>query len=138
MAGSKSAFLENALLNHTLGALAWTPPPVIYVALSSAAYDEDAYGTAFNELAGNGYARVAVANNLTSWPNTYDSSQKRNGVPITFPAATNVWLEARSFYLLDAISGGNVLYGGDLLTPRTLQAGDTASFAPNSIVVTED
>lgn len=138
MAGSKSAYLENALLNHALGAVVWTPPTVIYVALSSAVYDEEAYGTAFSELVGNGYARVATANNLTSWPATAGSSQKRNGVAITFPAATNTWLEARSFYLLDAISAGNVLWGGDLLTPRTLQPGDTASFAPNSIVVAED
>lgn len=138
MAGSKSAYLENALLNHALGAVAWTPPTVIYVALSSAAYDEAAYGTAMSELAGNGYARVAVANSTTNWPPTYGSSQKSNGTTITFPAATNVWAEVRSFYLVDAVASGNVLYGGDLLTPRILQPGDTASFAPNSIVVTED
>lgn len=138
MAGSKSAYLENAYLNHALGAVAWTPPTVIYVALSSALYDEDAYGSAFSELVGNGYARVAVVNNLASWPATGGTSQKRNGVAITFPAATNLWLEVRAFYLLDAITGGNILYGGDLLTPRTLQPGDTASFAPNSIVVGED
>ena len=37
MAGSKSAYLENAVLNHVLGAQVWTPPTVVYIALSSAA-----------------------------------------------------------------------------------------------------
>lgn len=138
MPGSKSAYLENALLNHTLGAVVWTPPTVVYVALSSADYDEAAYGTAFSELIGLGYARVALANNLTNWPATAGSSQKHNGVTVTFPAATNTWLEARAFYLLDDLTAGNILYGGNLLTPRTLAPGDTASFAPNSIVITED
>lgn len=138
MPGSKSAYLENALLNHVLGAVVWTPPTVIYVALSSALYDEAAYGTAMSELVGNGYSRVAVANTEANWPQTYGTSQKKNAITITFPAATNTWLEVRSFYLLDAITAGNVLWGGDLLTPRVLQPGDTASFAPNTIVVTED
>jgi hypothetical protein len=138
MPGSKSAYLENALLNHALGAQVWTPPTVIYVALSSALYDEDAYGTAFSELAGNGYGRVAMANNTTNWPQSFGTSQKKNGITITFPAATNVWAEVKSFYLLDAMTAGNALWGGDLANPRILQAGDTASFAPNSIVITED
>jgi hypothetical protein len=138
MPGSKSAYLENALLNQVLGSVAWTPPAVVYVALSSEVYDENAYGTAFNEIVGAGAARVAVANNLTNWPLTNGSSQKTNGATITFPAATNLWPEARSFYLLDAPSGGNILYGGNLLTPRILGAGDTASLAPGTIVITED
>jgi hypothetical protein len=138
MPGSKSAYLENALLNHVLGSVAWTPPTVVYVALSSEVYDENAYGTAFSEIIGAGAARVAVANNITNWPVTGGSSQKVNGTTITFPTATNAWPEARAFYLLDAASGGNILYGGNILTPRTLASGDTASFAPGTIIITED
>jgi len=138
VAGSKSNYLENALLDHVLGGVIWTPPSVIYVALSSALYDEAATGGSFNEIVGAGATRVAVANNATSWPSAGTSSQKTNGVTITFPAATNVWPEARSFYLLNALSGGDILWGGDLVTPRTLQPGDTASFGPGAIVITED
>lgn len=140
MAGSKSNYLENALLDHVLGSIPLTPPSVVYVALSSANYAEAATGASMNELAGGatGYARVAVTNNLTSWPPSGTSSTKQNGVTITFPAATAAWVEARSFYLVDALSGGNILYGGDLTTPRTLLVGDTASFGPGAIIITED
>lgn len=138
MAGSKSNYLENVLLDHVLGRAIWTPPTVVYVALSSAVYNEAATGASFNEITGAGATRVAVANDAANWPSSGTSSQKSNGTTVTFPAATNAWPEARSFYLLDALSGGNILYGGDLVTPRTLQAGDTASFGPGAIVITED
>jgi hypothetical protein len=138
MAGSKSTYLENAVLDHVLGAVAYTPPTVVYVALSSELYNEAATGSAFNEIIGAGAARVAVTNNLTNWPSSGTTSQKTNGTTITFPAATNVWPEARSFYLLDDLTAGNILYGGDLITPRTLQPGDTASFGPGAITINED
>lgn len=138
VAGSKSNYLENVLLDLVLGAHSWTPPTVIYVALSSQVYAEGSVGTNFNEITGAGAARVAVANNATNWPTSGTSSQKSNAATITFPAATNTWLEARSFYLLDSITAGNILYGGDLVTPRTLQPGDTASFGPGAILITED
>lgn len=138
MAGSKSNYLENKVLDHVLGAVVYTPPTVVYVALSAAVYDEAATGGAFNEITGAGAARVATANNTTNWPGSGTSSQKTNGTTVTFPAATNTWPEARSFYILDALVGGNILYGGDLVTPRTLQPGDTASFGPGSIIINED
>ena len=137
MAGSKSNYLENAILNQVLGGVQWTPPAIVYVALSSAPYNEEAVGTNFNEIVGAGATRVAVANDTTNWPVTSDGS-KRNQATITFPAATNTWLTVQSFYLLDAPSGGNILYGGDLQVPRTLEAGDTASFGPSSILIQED
>lgn len=137
MAGSKSTYLENAILNHVLGRTIYTPPSALYVALSSALYNESAT-TSFSELSGAGYARAAVSNDGTAWPSSGSTSSKANGVTITFPAATGGWAEVKSFYILDAASGGNILYGGDLVTPRTLLAGDTAAFGPGSITITED
>lgn len=137
MAGSKSNYLETAILNHILGAETFTPPATLYVALSSAAYSESATGASFNEITVNAAARVAVTNNTTNWPHITGNS-KTNGTTITFPTATGTWPEALSFYILDASSSGNILYGGDLTTPRTLLVGDTASFGPSSITITED
>lgn len=137
MAGSKSTYLENAVLNHVLGRVTYTPPAVLYVALSSQLFDETAT-TFINELAGSGYARAACSNDIAAWPSSGTSSVKVNGVTITFPTATNTWVQAKSFYILDAATGGNVLYGGDLVTPRTLLVGDTAAFGPGAITVTED
>lgn len=139
MPGSKSAYLSNQVLNTVLGGPNFPTPTYVYVALSSALFNNDAVGTSFAELQENGYARVAVANNNTSWP-VASNQQKVNGITITFPAATANWLEVLSFYILDslAVGTGNILYGGDLVVPRMIEAGDTASFGAGSIIVTED
>ena len=110
---------------------------MVYNALSSAAYSDDATATNVAEIVGAGAARVAVSNNTTNWPTT-TASTKVNGTTITFPAALNTWPTALSFYILDAANGGNILFGADLLTPRTLEPGDTASFGPGAITLTED
>lgn len=139
MAGSKSNYLENKLLDGVLGGPTFTPPATVYVALSTAAYSEAATGAAMSEVAtaGTGYARVVMTNNATNWPAAVGGS-KSNAVAATFPVALGAWGTVLSFYLCDAATGGNVLYGGDLATPRTVAAGDTASFAAGSLTITED
>ena len=137
MPGSKSNYLESAILNHILGAETYTPASICYVALSSALYSDSATGASFSEITTGSAARVAATNNTTTWPHT-SSNTKTNGTTLTFPTASGAWPEALSFYILDASSSGNILYGGDLTTPRTLLTGDTASFGPGSLVITED
>ena len=144
MAGSKSDYLEKAILDYLLGATALAVPPTtatpVYVALSTAAYSDAATGAAMTEVSGNAYARVAVANNTTNWPASTGTSpaQKQNGTAITFPAATGSWGTVTSFYIVDAAANGNVLYGGDLSVAKAIASGDTATFAANSITITED
>lgn len=142
MAGSKSDYLEGAILNFLLGGVALAAPATLYIALSTAAYSDAATGAAMTEVptAGTAYARVAVTNNTTNWPLATGSSptQKTNGAAFTFPTASAAWGTIMSFYICDAASGGNVLYGGDLTTQKAIGAGDTATFAQSSITVTED
>jgi hypothetical protein len=144
MSGSKSDYLEAALLNLVLGGTAWSAPATTYIALSTAAYSDAATGGAMTEVSttGTGYARVALTNNATNWPSATGTSPttKNNGTVITFPTATGSWGTVTSFYIVDAASAGNVLYGGDLGTAKTIASGDTASFAtsPVGITITED
>lgn len=142
MAGSKSDYLEKAILDYLLGGVALGAPTTVYVALSTAGYSDAATGSAMTEVTGGNYSRVAVPNNLSQWPaatNTSPGATKQNGQPITFPAANAQWgTSVTSFYLVDAVNGGNVLYGGDLSVPKTIASGDTATFAANSITITED
>lgn len=140
MAGSKSDYLEKAILDYLLGAGALAKPATVYVALSTAAYSEAATGAAMTEVAGGGYARVAVTNDATNFPAATGASPatKANGTAITFPTASASWGTVTSFYIVDAGTGGNVLYGGDLTTAKAVGSGDTATFAANSISITED
>lgn len=137
MAGSKSDYLENKILDHTLGGPDFTRPGTVYIALSTAAYSDAATGSSMNEVTGGGYSRVAVTNNTTNWPNS-SAGQKQNGEVFTFPAATGSWGTVQSFYIADSASGGNLLYGADLTTARTIASGDTASFAVGAITITEN
>lgn len=136
MAGSKSVYLENKALDIVLGGTAWSPPGTVYIALSTAAFTNAATGSSMTEVSGGSYARVAVTNNATNWPNA-SGGVKSNGTIFTFPAATAGWGTVLSFYIVDAASAGNVLYGADLTVSRTVATGDTASFAVNSITLTE-
>lgn len=134
MAGSKSNFLENEILDHVLGNAAYAAPATVYVALFSVAPTDAGGGT---ELSGNGYARVAVTNNATNWP-AASGGAKSNGTAIAFPQATAAWTQAVAFGIFDASSAGNLLYWGDLTTPRTVALGSTASFAVGDLDITED
>lgn len=132
--------MEKAVLDHILGGPTLAKAGIVYVALSTAVYSDAATGAAMAEVTGGAYGRVAVSNNATNWPDATGTSPatKQNGTVITFPTATASWGTVQSFYILDAASGGNVLYGGDLQTPKAFASGDTASFPVNSITITED
>lgn len=140
MPGSKSDYLEKQILDLVLGDGAFTKPGTVYLALSTAAFSEAATGSAMTEVAGGAYTRVAVTNNLANFPDATGTgpASKTTGTVITFPTASASWGSVTAFYILDAAAAGNVLYGGDLATPKTVAAGDTASFAAGAITITED
>lgn len=142
MAGSKTNYLQNKLLDAVLGGPAFPLPgngsgPVkVYIALSTAAFTVAATGAAMSEVSAGGYSRVQVPNDTTSWA-AAASSSKANVAVFTFASATANWGTVLSFYILDAPTGGNTLYGADLTTSRTINNGDTASFAVGAITLTE-
>ncbi len=107
--GSKSDYLENALLDHVLGGGDYTRPATVYVGLWTAALDDTSDGSTAGEVSGGSYARVAVTNNATNWP-AAASGAKSNGTAITFPQATADWGTVTYFAILDAATAGNVLY----------------------------
>lgn len=133
MAG-KSDYLENAILDHVLGADSFSPPANVYVALFTTAPTDAGGGT---EVSGGSYARVQVANNLTNWPAAAGGA-KSNGTAIEFPTATADWGTIAATGIFDAASGGNLLYWAALAAPVAVNNGDTAKFAVGAIDVTED
>lgn len=137
MAGAKCLYWQNMALDLGLGGTSWSPPSSIYIALSTAAFSSTSTGSSLTEVTGGSYARVAVTNNSTNWPNA-SAGSKANGAVFTFPAATAGWGTILSFYIIDASSAGNALYGADLTTSRTINNGDTASFAISAITLTEN
>ena len=134
MAGSKSNYLENEILDHVLGGGDYTRPATVYVALYTAAPSDTGGGT---EVSGGSYARVAVTNNATNFPAASDG-EKSNGTEITFETATANWGEVVAFGILDASTSGNLLLWADLTASKTIDSGDTAKFAVGDLDYTED
>ncbi|MGC9361097.1 MAG: phage tail fiber protein [Anaerolineae bacterium] len=134
MAGSKSDYLENELLDHVLGGADYTRPATVYVALFTVAPSDTGGGT---EVTGGSYARAEVTNNATNWP-AASGGVKSNGVDITFPEATADWGTVVAFAIFDAATAGNMLYWGDLTASKTINSGDTAKFNAGELSITED
>ena len=134
MAGSKSDYLELELLDHVLGNAAYSAPATVYIALYTVAPTDAGGGT---EVSGGSYARVAVTNNATNWP-AAEGGAKSNGTAITFPTATADWGTVVAVGILDAASAGNLLYWATLTQNKTVNNGDTASFAVGELDITED
>lgn len=111
-----STYLANKIIDHLLKGTAWTQPANLYAGLLSA--------TPSTELSGNGYARVQAQ----SW-DPAASGASQNASVIEFPVATGNWVQAVAVAIYDASSGGNLLFYGNLTTPRTVTTGVKASFA---------
>src|SRR3989304_6558665 len=91
MAGSKSDFLENELLDHVLGNAAYAAPATVYFGLYSVGPSDVGGGT---ELTGSGYARIAVTNNATNFP-AASGGAKSNGTgtkAVALPRSKHSWL----------------------------------------------
>ena len=114
-----------------------TIPANYYFSLHSA----DPGATGASELSGNGYARVAVAPGTGSWSAPATNGAVReisNSAAITFPTATGSdWTAATHFGVWDASTVGNFFRGSALTNSKTVQVGDTASFAIGALVINE-
>jgi hypothetical protein len=128
-----TTYLNNALLNEVFGGTTYTPPETLYIGLSTTTPTTS--GNNITEPSGNGYARVAVANNTANW-SVASNGQTKNGTAISFPVATGSWGTVTYFFIADAESGGNILGYGALTTAQTVANGDTLTFAPNSLTIT--
>ena len=122
MAGFLSQYLAHKLLDLEWGGTAYTPSGTKYCALMTAAPTAGGGGT---EVSSGSYARVAVTNNTTNFPNAA-SQIKRNATAITFPTPTADWGAIIGAAWYDNTSGGNLLSYGPFGTTRTVLNGDSA------------
>lgn len=104
-----SNYLEQKILEAILKNTTYTAGANTYVALYTAAPGEGSAGT---EVSGGSYARQAMAA-ASAWSAGGQVSaayEVNNAADIAFPTATADWGEILSAGLLDASSGGNLLY----------------------------
>lgn len=126
---AKTDYLEDALLDHVLRNTAYTSPTTVYVGLFTA--DPTDTGSQANEVTGGSYARQAVTFGAPS-----GGTVANTGI-ITFPTATASWGTVTHAAILDAVSAGNMLYKGALASSKTVDNGDTVSYAIGALTVAE-
>jgi len=83
----------------------------------------------FNEVSGNGYARVSYANNTTNFPapGGANPTSGTNANIISFPTATGSWGTIAAITIHDAATGGNVIAFAYLSKYLTVTSGITPS-----------
>lgn len=141
MPGSKSDFLENAILNHILGATPYSAPANIHIGLFTVAPNDAGGGT---ECSAGNYARKSVANNTTNFPNASGGS-KSIGTQQDFVQANADWATLANpvvaFGLFDAATLGNLLYwgwlGSDAGKIFTADVGDNIVTPGHSLIVND-
>lgn len=126
---AKSYTLDNSIINFFLRAdvTSETSPAVVEVALYTVAPTASGGGT---ECSGGAYARQVI---------TFDAPMNgvtQNSALVTFPTATLSWGTVVAAAIHDQ-GTGNMLYYGNLSSSKTIDPGDTASFAAGTLSITE-
>lgn len=122
-----STYLANKLLNHALGTSSFTMPTTVYIALFKS--DPTAANTG-TEVSGTGYSRVACSFYSASGGNVTNSA---NAV---FGPAVGSWGTVTHFGILDALTGGNLLFYGTLVASKVISDGDAAQFNVSDLSIT--
>ena len=122
-----SNYLENALINVTLRATAYTAPTTVYVGLYTTDPTDANTGT---EVSGGSYARVAVTFGAPS------NGVSTNSAAVEFAAATGSWGTVGWIGILDALTTGNLLYHTPLDVSKTISSGDVFKINTGSLSVT--
>jgi hypothetical protein len=126
--GSMTDYLENKILEHSLGKTAYALP-TIYAALYTATPTE---AGGVNELAGAGYARIQATFG------TATNGSISNNQNVVFPVASASWGNVVAVGLVDAATGGNLLWYGNLDAAKLISSGDQFVLPTGSVVVTLD
>lgn len=124
-----SDYLEAALIGHVLRNVAYTSPTTVYLSLHTAdPTDADVAG----ELSGDGYARQACAFDA---PGATDGLTQ-NTAAEAFTAAGGDWGTVTHIGIYDALTGGNLLFHGEMTYAKSVDDTKTLTFDAGDLTIT--
>lgn len=154
MSDAASNYLENKLLDHTLryGTAPYTGVSTVYCALFSgtAATVKTALesGTSSTSGSGNwGFYEITSASAYQRQAITFGTAAangaiSNTGTSITFPVATSDYNNTATsgstvtcLAIMDASTGGNVLFYGELSVPKQVSSGDQFTISVGNLTV---
>lgn len=122
-----SNYLETALVNASLRNTSFTSPATVFVALYTTDPTDANTGT---EVTGGSYARQSATFAAPS------NGASTTNADVTFPTATANQGTITHFGIMDALTGGNLLYHGLLNNSKTIQTGDILKIEAGNLTVT--
>lgn len=142
MANAASNYLENATLDFWLGGNVgtYTSPSTLYVALfHGTAGDATTSGTVLYNLENGTLTDEITLGNYSRQTVTFGSPSGgsiSNNSTVTFPTATaNYDGTVTCLAVMDAATGGNVLFYGQLTVAKSVTTGDTFQVAISNLQV---
>lgn len=124
-----SNYLENKVLDHTLGTTAYTKPTAVYIALFTSDPTEAGTGA---EVSGGGYARKQATFGAAS------GGSASNSAEVLFDVASASWGTITHVGIYDAATAGNLLWHGALSTSKAIASTDQFRLPAGNITVTID
>lgn len=135
---SFSDYSENKVLNYLLRGEAFTIPNIYLALFTSSNGLESNTPASQTEIgtSGTGYARVSIPS-YTGFASAA-SGQTNNVSTFEFPTAQTDWGTITHAAIMDAETGGNVVWWSTLSAPRVVYSGDTIRFAPSTVTISLD
>lgn len=122
-----SNYAEDLLVNALLRGTSFTAPATPYVALFVSDPGEAGAGT---EVSGGAYTRKAATFAAPS------NGVTETTADLVFNQATADWGTVGYFAIFDASTGGNMLFHGALVTPKTIEIDDQFNIPAGNLTVT--
>ena len=123
-----SDYLEDKVLDHVFGGVAYTAPTK-YVALYTVAPTDTGGGT---EVTGGSYARQTGAFTVSGT----NPTTATNSAAIEYPTATADYGTVVAVGIFDALSSGNLLAYANLTTSKVVSTGDVFRFNTGDLDIT--
>jgi hypothetical protein len=139
--GALSNYLESGIINHVFRGSAYSAPSTLYIGLVKSFVPQNIENGIVDEPATGSYTRKAYASNATNWITPYTSGtalSTHNTTPIEFPIATANIGDVSGVFISDNVSSGNILFYGQLSSPRNIRLDDQFVFSSGALKVSFD
>lgn len=126
---------EKKVLGHLFRGQSFAAPTSVYAALFT---DDTGFesGAPANEITGGGYQRVEITCDTTEFSEPTDAGVMNNLKNIEFPTALDDWGPVGAMAIMEAQNGGDMIIGGVVQNPRTVETGDVPRIRANELSIT--
>lgn len=130
-------YLETKILNYLFRGISYTPPGTLYIGLTQSFDSGSLKSGIVDEPSTGGYARQSYSATSGNWIAPYYSgiiaAVTHNTTQIQFPVATSDIGDVSGIFIADDPASGNVLFFGQLSSPRYIRNGDQFVFSSGSL-----